>query len=177
MTGRYLIASFFVVFSLFLAGFSAPQKVIGIEETPGRPDVSGFTFYDVDNRQRSLADFHGKYVLVNVWATWCTPCIAELPALGGLRRDMADDRFEVIAVALDAGAPAMLLNFFQRHGVQGLDVYMDRNRVALKVLKFTGVPTTILVDPAGREIGRINGYKDWSTPEAKNMIKRHISAD
>ncbi|MBI2754337.1 MAG: TlpA family protein disulfide reductase [Betaproteobacteria bacterium] len=131
------------------------------------PDIA---FEDAQGRSRTLAEFGGKVVLLNLWATWCTPCREEMPALDGLQQKLGGPDFEVIALSIDAGGVAAVRRFYDEVGVRALAIYVDPAMRATGSLGAVGVPTTLLIDRQGREIGRRTGPAEWDGPEAVRLI-------
>lgn len=129
------------------------------------------TFEDGEGRQRSLADFKGKVLLLNLWATWCAPCRKEMPALDRLQALLGGQGFEVLALSVDRqGAPATR-KFLSDIKVEKLGIYVESTAKSLATLKVTGLPTTILIDREGREIGRLAGPAEWDSEDAIRLIK------
>ena len=138
-------------------------------------NMEQLTFKGPDDAPVTMADFKDKTVLLNLWATWCAPCRAEMPALDELQADMGSDDFEVVAVSLDRGGPGKPKDFLQEIGVSHLTFYQDSSNGLLKDLRkmarATGLPTTILIGPEGCEIGTMYGPAEWASGEAKALIK------
>jgi thiol-disulfide isomerase/thioredoxin len=141
-------------------------------------DLQNLTFAGEDGQPVTLADFRDKTVLLNLWATWCAPCRAEMPALDELQADLGGDGFEVVAVNLDRGGPDKPKAFLSEIGVSDLAFYQDSSNKLLqdlrKVARATGLPTTILVGPEGCEIGTMYGPAEWASGEAKALIESVI---
>ena len=128
------------------------------------------TFRDAAGRERTLADWHGKVVLLNLWATWCLPCRKEMAALDRLQGELGSDAFEVLAVCVDrAGLPGAR-KFLAENGVARLALYADATQRLASSLRATGLPATLLIDGEGREIGRLLGPAEWDGPDAKRLI-------
>jgi thiol-disulfide isomerase/thioredoxin len=131
-------------------------------------------FEDGEGRSRSLAQFTGKVMLLNVWATWCAPCREEMPALDGLQRKLGGPGFEVLALSIDSvGAPAVR-RFYEEMGVRSLAVYIDSTTRASASLGAVGIPTTLLIDRQGREVGRHTGPAEWDGPQAVRVIEEFL---
>lgn len=175
MTGRLWVASFFVVLALFFTGFASQEGYSFFEETPGELDSRAFIMADENGKRHTIADFKGKYVLVNLWAVWCPPCVYELPSLEKLQKKLGGDRFEVLAVSLDRDPPEKIKAFLKEHDAEGLAVWQDVTQMAQPYFNFKGVPTTILIDDRGAEVGRMNGFLDWGSPKAIELIESYIS--
>ena len=121
---------------------------------------------DAKGTRLALSSFKGKYVLLNLWATWCAPCVRELPALAKLKSSVASGRFDVVAVDVGRGTAADARMFLDSHDAKSLDTYVDSNLALLRAFGAFGLPLTVLIDPQGREIGRAVGPAAWDTPEA-----------
>ncbi|MGZ5934959.1 MAG: TlpA disulfide reductase family protein, partial [Rhizomicrobium sp.] len=128
-------------------------------------------FTDGGGTLRPLAGFKGRYVLLNLWAPWCAPCVKELPSLARLRAAVPKDRFNVIAVDVGRGTPADARSFLDAHGAKALDTYVDSNLALLRAFGAFGLPLTVLIDPQGREIGRALGPAAWDTPESIDYFR------
>ncbi len=137
---------------------------------PEPSDLPEITFTDADGKEKTLADFKGKTVLLNMWATWCTPCRKEMPALDRLQAELGGDKFEVVALSVDRGGVEASKRFFEQIKVSSLATYVDKSGKSSKPLRIIGMPTTLLIDPEGREIGRLVGPAEWDSEEAKKLI-------
>ena len=132
------------------------------------PDTS---FNDPDGGEITIADFKGTPVLVNLWATWCAPCVKELPTLDGLAQSHAvDGRLGVIAVSQDTGPQHSVKAFLVKLGVRHAGAYHDASMGLSGALGVQVMPTTILYDSEGREVWRYIGDLDWSGPEAETLL-------
>lgn len=119
-----------------------------------------------------LADFRGRVTLVNFWASWCAPCVKELPSLDRLQAALGDEAFEVVAIAVEARGADYSREFLEKIGARGLRLNIDPNlRLASALGAGAGLPLTILYGRDGREIGRLRGDADWSSAEAKRLIE------
>jgi thiol-disulfide isomerase/thioredoxin len=132
------------------------------------PDVK---FLGGDGKERSLAGLKGKTVLLNLWATWCAPCLKEMPGLDRLQTEFGSDRFEVVALAVDRTGLEGAKKFLDKIKTANLALYADPTARAGTALKAVGMPTTILIGKDGREIGRLSGPADWHGPDAKRLIE------
>jgi thiol-disulfide isomerase/thioredoxin len=134
-------------------------------------------FEDAAGRTRTLADFRGKIVLLNIWATWCAPCREEMPALDRLQAQMGGERFQVVALSVDQQGAPIVRKFYGEVGIKALPLYIDPSAQAAFKLDAAGLPATLLVDRAGREIGRHLGAVKWDSPEVLAQLRRAISAE
>ncbi len=136
------------------------------------PDI---TFHDAAGKQVHLADFKGRTVLLNLWATWCIPCRKEMPSLDALEQKLGGPDFQVVAVNIDTRDPDKPKTFLNEIGVKKLGYYADGNAKTFQDLKAVGrafgMPTTLLVDPAGCEIGTIAGPAEWASEDAVKLIQ------
>lgn len=122
-----------------------------------RMTVEDFSFVDGNNEPLTLSSFKGKVVLLNLWATWCAPCRHEMPALDRLQGQLGSDKFEVVALSLDRAGLEPSKAFLKEIKVENLKAYADPTTKASAPLKVIGMPTTILLDAEGLEVGRLVG--------------------
>jgi thiol-disulfide isomerase/thioredoxin len=137
-----------------------------------RVEVPAFAFEDGAGRRRTLADFRGRYVLLNIWATWCVPCREEMPALARLQAKLGGPDFEVLALSIDTGGADAVKRFYQEIGVDALAVYVDSSLQVNSALRVVGVPTSVLLDRQGRELARHVGPAQWDGAQAAESIER-----
>lgn len=123
----------------------------------------GFTVQAPDGAPVTLADFEGRYVLLNFWATWCPPCVKEMPTLERLAREMADAPFTVLAVSLDEEGAAKVVPFVERVGVT-FPVALDPQSKVADAYGAYDLPSTFLIDPQGRVVLAAKGERDWAEP-------------
>ncbi len=152
---------------------AASRQFKFIPFSSSRP-VANVEFQDGKGQKRTLADFRGKVVLLNIWATWCGPCRQEMPALDRLQSRLGSADFEVVALSIDRGGQAVVKSFFDEINVQRLAIYVDATAEAGNKLEILGVPTTLLLDATGREIGRLTGPVEWDSAEVIDMIRRYL---
>lgn len=138
-------------------------------------NVADVTFIDGAGSAKSLSDFRGKVILLNLWATWCAPCKAEMPSLDRLQANLGSDQFEVVALALDRKGRAAAQAFLDETKSSNLKLYIDETAKAGTALKVVGMPATILIDRDGRELGRLVGPAEWDSPAAIALIKAAIN--
>ncbi|WP_254070172.1 TlpA disulfide reductase family protein [Acidisphaera sp. L21] len=129
-------------------------------------------FTDADGAPRSLADYAGKTVVLNLWATWCVPCVREMPALDDLAKLVARDDVVVLPVSSDRGGAAVVRRFYADHQIANLPVLLDPKNALAYSLKVRGIPTTLLINPQGEEVGWLEGAADWSSPDAVTVIRK-----
>jgi thiol-disulfide isomerase/thioredoxin len=124
--------------------------------------------------EMTLARFKGKPVLVNLWASWCVPCIKEMPSLERLQASLGGQGFEVVAINMDQNRDDAL-SFLADNKIRHLGLYADPHLLMSIALQEDGIPVSVLYDAAGREVGRLVGAADWSSPEAKALIAAAIA--
>ncbi len=133
-------------------------------------EIADVSFEDETGARKTLADFKGKAILLNLWATWCLPCRHEMPALDRLQKDLGSDQFQVVALSLDRAGVKAARTFFDEIKVQNLTLYIDPTMKAGNGLRAVGMPTTILIGKDGKELGRLPGPAEWDSPAAKALI-------
>src|SRR5712672_2842302 len=144
--------------------------------TPLRlPDLA---FEDADGRPKKLSDWRGKIVLVNLWATWCVPCRKEMPALDSLETKLGGKDFEVVAINIDTRDPEKPKNFLKEANLTKLAYFTDTKAKVFQDLKnigkALGMPTSVLIDGQGCEIGTIAGPAEWASDDAIALIKAAV---
>lgn len=123
----------------------------------------------------TLRQFRGRIVLLNVWATWCPTCRRELPTLDRLQKKLGGKDLEVVALSIDRDGAEAIAPFFREIGIKNLLIYFDRRGTVLGKYVIVGLPTTLVIDREGREIGRMAGPADWDTPQVAALLRRIIA--
>ena len=146
------------------------------EFTPSSPPkpAPALSFIDGNGGEVNLGDFHGKVVLLNIWATWCGPCVQELPSLDRLAKLMDGNDFTVLAIAVDRDGRDKVAPFMAGHKITHLGLNLDPHNNALRIFHLNGLPTTILIDRDGNEVGRLQGGTEWDGPEAQALVDYYI---
>ncbi|QPC90688.1 TlpA disulfide reductase family protein [Mesorhizobium sp. INR15] len=150
---------------------------------PADPPQSlrNLAFNGPDGKPMTLADHAGKTVLLNLWATWCAPCRAEMPALDALQKEKGSDAFQVVAVNVDAGDDVKPKKFLKDTGVEALGYYRDSTMALFNNLKTRGLalglPVTMLVDGEGCLIAHMNGPAEWAGPDAKRLVEAALKPE
>ncbi|MCA0420293.1 MAG: TlpA family protein disulfide reductase [Proteobacteria bacterium] len=157
-----------------LVAVVAGMVLLWSQSLPTTTSSAAIAFETADGRKLSLAEFRGRFVLLNIWATWCPPCVKEMPSLDRLQAAKGGDTFEVVALSLDRQGLKTVEPFFQRTGIANLAIYLDREARSMSTLKITGLPTTLLIDPTGREIARWAGAKEWDHAATIAEIEERI---
>jgi thiol-disulfide isomerase/thioredoxin len=162
-----------VLYGIYALTVHAPPRALArlhrLDTPIPAPDVH---YFDENGRRQSFQALHGRLVLVNLWATWCAPCVRELPALARLSQEMSDRQVVVVAIDVGRDDARAAKAFLSRHGAARLGVYLDSDTTMLRGFHAFGLPTSILLDGKGRMIARVVGPADWDDPEAVAYLRR-----
>ncbi|WP_101068741.1 TlpA family protein disulfide reductase [Roseovarius salinarum] len=150
------------------------MKKLNVHATPRA--VSESAFETIDGEAGTLADFAGKHLLVNFWATWCAPCRKEMPMLSELQTDFGGPDFEVVTIATGRNPPPAMKKFFDEIGVDNLPLHRDPDQKIARDMGILGLPITIIVDPQGREVARLQGDADWNSDSARAIVRALVEA-
>jgi thiol-disulfide isomerase/thioredoxin len=142
------------------------MKKFAMREVP--LDLPEVVLLDMTNGAHSMGEYRGKWVVLNFWATWCAPCREEMPALDRLQAAMPD--LAVLPVATGRNDVAAITRFFEEAGVRGLTVLRDPKSELARGMGVLGLPVTVILNPEGREVGRMIGGAVWDGPEAMALI-------
>ena len=137
--------------------------------------VPPLEFVDARGQNHTLAEFRGKVVLLNVWATWCEPCRQEMPALDRLQAELGGPGFQVLALSVDQQGAEVAQRFFREIGVKSLEFYIDPTARAAFRLEAPGLPVSLLLDREGREVARKLGAARWDSTEVVEDLRRRIT--
>lgn len=144
------------------------MRKLNFHASPTAAPLTEFT--RADGTTGTLADFHGRTVVLNFWATWCAPCRAEMPTLANLQTEMGSEDFEVVTIATGRNAPTAMAKFFDEIGVDNLPLHTDPKSALARAMGVFGLPITVILDPEGREIARLQGDAHWDSESAKAII-------
>lgn len=142
------------------------KKLAATEPPMTLPDT---TLIDMQDAPHSLADYRGKWVVLNFWATWCAPCRREMPSLGRLQAAMPD--IAVVPVATGRNDPAAIDRFFAEAGVTGLTVLRDPKSELARTIGVMALPVTLILNPEGQEVARLIGDAEWDSAAAQAVLK------
>ncbi len=137
---------------------------------PPQP-LPGLAFLDASRGPSSFADYRGRVLLLNIWATWCPPCVRELPALDRLQGKFLDSDFVILAISVDAGGFAVTEPFFQRLGIRHLRRLADPGRNLGEFFPLDVLPANFIIDREGNVTGFLRSFADWDAPEAEAMVR------
>lgn len=150
-----------------------PVKLVRSDPPRVLPEIA---FFDRLGARTDLARSTGKVRVLNLWATWCPPCRREMPALDRLQAALGGADFEVIALSVDTGrgAAAAVAAFYASLGLKSLGMYVDPTGTAAERLGAAGIPTTLLIDRSGRELGRMSGPAAWDSPDVLAYVRQEV---
>lgn len=148
-----------------LTNFTPAESLRPVPET---------SFVGLDGTKSSLADFRGRVVVLNFWATWCRPCIREMPSLDRLQAELGGQNFSVVLVSQDRNGEDRVPSFLARLGLKHLTSYLDPLHPLFRAFGSRVLPTTILIDTEGNELGRLDGPAEWDRPEALALIRHYL---
>lgn len=160
-----------VLVFLAMVGAGAGGMVLFKENNPSKSALPAIFFYDGKNRETTLDDFKGQVVLVNLWATWCPPCVAELPSLDRLQGKLKDKNFRVVAISIETDRKKVT-KFLEAQGIENLAPYMDKEHDIQSKWTYSGIPTSFLLDKDGKLVKTYNGAYEWDKGDIfKEMTK------
>ncbi len=133
--------------------------------------VADIAWTDGAGTEHRLSDLAGKGVVLNLWATWCAPCVEEMPSLDRLAGQLAGSGVVIVALSSDRGGAEVVRRFFQQRSIHALDVAVDPGGGSVRAVGARGLPTTLLIDAKGVERGRIEGSADWSSAAAVAAVR------
>ncbi len=139
-----------------------------------RVALAAAEFFTEAGERRSIADFRRWGLVVNLWATWCPPCVEEMPALDRLAGLIQGGGIEVLALSQDRGGAPVVRSFYDRYGLRNLGVWLDPRGGAARAWGVRGLPTTLIVDREGLEAARVEGVATWDSPETVAHIIRLV---
>jgi thiol-disulfide isomerase/thioredoxin len=142
------------------------KKLVVLDKPPVQPTRS---FKNIKGQDVKLQDFRGKIVLLNIWATWCVPCVAEIPSLNQLQKDYGGEEFEIVAISIDRSI-ADAQDFFVEQGIENLSLYHDLSLGIGSDVNVGAFPISVFYDQKGREIARIPGEVDWQSDEVRAFL-------
>ncbi|MBV8131921.1 MAG: TlpA family protein disulfide reductase [Alphaproteobacteria bacterium] len=170
---------------ILVGGGSAPADNPGV---PGRARLGEFipaspplpapaiSFVDLAGNTVSLSEFTGKIVLVNLWATWCEPCLREMPSLERVQSRLGD-KIAILAISEDHGGGKTVGAFVDKLGLRSVKIYLDPKSAVERAFKVQGLPTSFLIDREGRVLGRVEGAAEWDAPKLLEVLKSFLGDD
>lgn len=188
--GATLLGALVAAFVLFDVVIQPPDHapVIPVPPDTGATTADSFAFSFLDQPRAlpelrfsdgngaalTLADFRDRPVLLNIWATWCVPCRQEMPSLDRLQAKLGTPQLVVLPLSIDRQGLPVVKQFYAQLGLASLGTYLDPSSEAASAINAVGVPTTLLIDRDGREMGRKIGPAEWDSPEVVALLREHF---
>ena len=166
-----LLFCFSIFSSISQTNEDVPLNNMAINEKP-KP-ISPIIFEDFSGNKIHLKDYRGKIVIINFWATWCTPCKNEMPSLDTLQQDTSFKNLQAFAVNMEQPNTLKTKKFFTNLNIQKLEIFFDRNLNFVKKLKLRGVPTTVLINKKGEEFARILGETNFQNEKFLKWLSKY----
>ena len=175
MGRRVIVAALLLLASTMGAAAQSPDEpeIKPGEFIPAAPPQPApeMSFTGLDGKPVLLADFKGSFLILNLWATWCAPCLKEMPSLAALEAQDAST-LKVLAVSEDHGGAEVVAPFLEKHDLGKLTVVLDPQSTALHALHLRGLPTSLVVDGNGRILGKVEGGADWNSDELRGTLAK-----
>jgi len=155
-----------------------PQRARLGEFIPASPllPAPAISFVDLAGNTVSLSEFTGKIVLVNLWATWCEPCVREMPSLERVQSRLGD-KIAVVAISEDHGGSKIVEPFIDKLELKSVKIYLDPKSTVERAFKVQGLPTSFLIDRQSRILGRVEGAAEWDAPKLLGVLKSFLGDD
>ena len=131
-------------------------------------------FTDASGAEHRLTEFKGRGMVVNLWATWCVPCVSEMPSLEVLSRALAPADIAVLPLSSDRGGADAVQGWFQQHNVTGLPVLLDPKGALARMFNARGIPTTIIINAKNQQVARLEGAADWGASDAQDLVRQLV---
>ncbi len=153
-----------------------PHLLAQILLPPG-PNNGAFDtpFFNAKQEPLRISEFKGQGVVLNLWATWCAPCVREMPALDRLAAQLKERGVHVVALSEDRKAMDKVPPFYAATGINNLEIYYDVKSEVSRALDIQGLPTTVLIDADGREVGRVKGALEWDHPAIVDFLAEALA--
>lgn len=156
---------------------AADQRPLGrFVPAPSPKPAPQISFTTLSGKTVNLSEFSGRLVLLNLWATWCAPCRHEMPSLQRLQARFGG-KLAVVPVSEDFAGQNVVAPFIGKLGLAGLKIYLDPKSAVSHAFKIDGLPTTFVIDPAGRVLGRVEGEAAWDSPEMLAVLEPLLRRD
>ena len=145
----------------------------GLQVSKRTNEIADIPFYDELGNSRKISHFKGNFIILNIWATWCVPCREEMLSLDHLQHSFKDEKLVVLAISQDRAGDKLVKKFYKEMQIKHLDVFIDSQGKAKRMTGTFLIPTTIIIDPHGVEIGRLLGGTNWGSKEVFYLM-RHL---
>ncbi len=127
-------------------------------------------FTDAKGKNRTLADYAGHGLLLNLWATWCGPCVAEIPSFAAIAPSLARHKILILPISIDMEGLDAVRPFYASHHINTLPILLDTDGTAMDILNAPGIPVTLILNPAGQVVARLDYAANWNNPATLNLI-------
>jgi thiol-disulfide isomerase/thioredoxin len=144
----------------------------GLDPVSPPQDPPDAAFLTQDGTEHHLSEFKGRGMVVNMWATWCAPCVAEMPSLEALSKALAPHDIAVLPLSSDRGGADVVQAWYQAHGITLLPVLLDPRSAVARAFNARGIPTTVIINTGGKVVARLEGAADWSAPEGQALVRK-----
>ena len=169
-----VFALFAILFAIDATTSQSAKAPLGFIVHSAPKAIANIQFQDGNGQKIQLADYRGKTILLNIWATWCGPCRKEMPTLDRLQETLGGKRFEVVALSVDRAGTRVVRKFYDEIGIKHLRIVIDPTMRIMRELRVIGLPMTYLISPSGKEIGRLIGPAEWDAAEMVVFLKSQI---
>jgi len=167
-------AGFFLLASAMNPGGGGTGGPQGFSLASFPSEAPAAQFKGANGAPLTLEDFRGRVVLLNIWATWCGPCRAEMPSLDRLQAMHRNDGLEVIAVSVDREGAGRVRAYYQKSGIRNLKLYVDSNQATIGAFRPDGIPMSVLIDREGNVVGEMTGAAQWDSAAAVELVGRYL---
>jgi thiol-disulfide isomerase/thioredoxin len=157
------------------AALDGDMKKLVFHAEPKPAGMTDFTTFE--GEPLNLAQWQGKWTIVNFWATWCAPCRKEMPMLSELQTEYGGESFEVVTIATTRNPPQAMEAFFEEIGVSNLPLHRDPGSKLAREMGILGLPITVILNPEGQEVARMRGDANWASDSAKAMIEALLATN
>ncbi len=173
-TRRTMLAGAAGLAAFSRASAAKADALVNFSLTDGKPPVPDIEFRDGEDKLLKFSDYRGKIVLFNAWATWCGPCINEMPSLDAVQKRLGGSNFQVLPISMDRTGQLTVDMFYRENNLKNLPILIEHQASIARYIKPRGLPFTLLMDREGNELGRALGEVFWDQPEGIELLKRFI---
>lgn len=158
--------------TVFLCLFSLSALAEGIADfqLPQPRAVKDVKFVDDQGSINTLNDFRGKVILLTFWATWCVPCVEEMPSIAKLQASLEGRNIKIIPLSVDYQGSKIVADFYKEQQITNLPIYQDRKGESFKLYELRALPTSLIINKEGKEVARVMGAIDWSGKDVRDYL-------